>query len=644
MSGVVFSEICRILRLYIKALTGEDIGIEIIKEPFQKYPHPVSDSIILPEQIQEFSSWEENFWLYKVYTSHQLGYFLYDSFSLSHEQFFLMFSHPDLAAGIFYLLEDGRVDSYLQREYQGLGRDIKKFRQEWLIRDSWSWNNLWTKKIEGMIWDRLFKIASSTKDIPLVPNESLLGKVVTGVINQVATVYDTALGTSILYTIISQSLSCHREHSSLQPEKALSATIPWGKKNNDDNNEDNPYSCPPESMDIESLLLASSQNSSLIGQDFPIPWEYLKELLTKGANIELREILLGLIPHSSGLFVTQLSGFTSTEANPEPDNPPISQPQSLAGEKIKPQDSTLLDHSYYYDEWDYLRHDYRLKWCRLTEIFPESGSSNFVDQVLEQYSFLIDDLKRQFQKLRPQKYIKKKRLFAGEEVDLDALIEEVVDKKSGSTPTGKIYIERRKLERDVGAVFLLDMSASTDDCLPDSQKRIIDIEKEAMILMAEAMESLGDKYAIFGFSGYGRNQVEFFIIKEFSEQYSQITKSRIEGIKPCRSTRMGPAIRHAVYKLKKQGAKFKLLLLLSDGYPQDFDYGEDRTNRDYGLHDTMISLKEAERSGIKTFCLTVDPSGHDYLRTMCRGLDYLVIKHIEQLPQELPKIYYNLTI
>jgi nitric oxide reductase NorD protein len=244
-------------------------------------------------------------------------------------------------------------------------------------------------------------------------------------------------------------------------------------------------------------------------------------------------------------------------------------------------------------------------------------------------------------------------------------------------------MRRNKRDRSVAALFLLDMSASTDDevkepaapVVPETsvqqpprlydfsgfvredhyapappkpavekpRRRIIDVEKEALILMAEALEALGDDYAVYGFSGYGRDQVDFFVAKEFTDRYDERVQGRIAAMRPHRSTRMGPAIRHAIRKLERQEARLKTLLLLSDGYPQDYDYGKDRKSKDYGIQDTMMALHEARLKGIQTFCITVDPAGHDYLREMCPDHKYLVIEDIASLPRELPKIYRGLT-
>ena len=106
---------------------------------------------------------------------------------------------------------------------------------------------------------------------------------------------------------------------------------------------------------------------------------------------------------------------------------------------------------------------------------------------------------------------------------------------------------------------------------------------------------------------------------------------------------MGPAIRHAAQKLQQTESRIKALIMISDGYPQDHDYGHDRNDKDYGIHDTTKALMEAKKLGVQTFCLTVDPSGHDYLRRMCPDKQYMVIQDVTQLPQELSKVYRSLT-
>src|SRR5438552_5316446 len=127
------------------------------------------------------------------------------------------------------------------------------------------------------------------------------------------------------------------------------------------------------------------------------------------------------------------------------------------------------------------------------------------------------------------------------------------------------------------------------------------------------------------------------------EQFNDKVKKRIDKVSPIRSTRMGPAIRHATAKLDAYDAKVKILVLLSDGRPQDHGYGRDRTEKEYAIHDTKQALNEAKREGITPFALTVDRAGHDYLKTMCEDMGYEVVADIEALPSRLPALYRRLT-
>lgn len=340
---------------------------------------------------------------------------------------------------------------------------------------------------------------------------------------------------------------------------------------------------------------------------------------------------------------------------------------------------------HYYDEWDHELAGYRRRWCHLRELTLEppvadakggaTAEGRFVDETRRRHADLLRRVRRQFELLKPEEFRRMRRLIEGEELDLDRVVETHVDRRAGLPPDGAVYMSRRRQHRDVAAAFLLDMSASTDAEAPVDEpdtpsgrtpepeyvgvfddfdwpdnpqphpigRRVIDIEKESLVLMSDALETLGDDYAIYGFSGFGRKEVEFFVAKEFDDDLDRATQDRIAAMEPKRSTRMGPAIRHAAAKLAEREAKVKVLLILSDGYPQDFDYGSDRASRVYGVKDTMMALRETERAGISTFCITVDPAGHDYLREMCPERRYLVIDEIAALPSQLPKVYRGLT-
>jgi nitric oxide reductase NorD protein len=418
----------------------------------------------------------------------------------------------------------------------------------------------------------------------------------------------------------------------------------------------------------------------------PMSPELLRELLEHGVDIDIRGTIAQEQDETSGFFVSDLEG----KGIPERAEPKSTRPGIDHG-RLREQLSEELKQLgggevvYRYDEWDYLMRDYRVQWCLLREKPVEGEAEGFVAGVLQEDAGLISQIRKQFQWLKPEMFKKLKRRDHGEDIDIDAAIEGFVDRRVTGVAPERVYIKRDKREREVSTVFLLDLSASTDDPIEQpatmatstvrrqpphaprpgfsgsvkddgfyappfaapqqkpQAKRIIDVEKEALVVMAEALESIGDEYAVYGFSGYGRDNVEFFIVKEVEERYSEAVKRRIDVLKPYRSTRMGPAIRHAIQKLYRRPARLKTLLLLSDGYPQDFDYGKDRRGKDYGIQDTKIALQEARRKGIHTFCITVDREGKSYLPEMCGEDKFIVIENVARLPQLLPKIYRGLT-
>ena len=331
--------------------------------------------------------------------------------------------------------------------------------------------------------------------------------------------------------------------------------------------------------------------------------------------------------------------------------------------------------TYTYPEWDFRDAEYKPNWCLLHEKTLPDGEGNFYRETLNQNASLVSQIKKQFELFVPEQYRKQKRLEDGEEADLDAGIEALIDLRSGITPDEKIYWRRNKTERSVAVALLIDMSASTAEAIDDntksnnddwgapddpveymiwlrsrraeglkrSYKRIVDVEKEGIVLMVNSLETLGDDYGIYGFSGYGRENVEFYTIKDLDEKFSDSISGRIDRVAPLHATRMGPAIRHTVHKLSKHEARSRFLFLITDGRPQDRGYSREGVEKEYAVYDTRQALIEAKQQGITPFCLTVDKSGHDYLKTMMDDFSYEVLSDISMLPARLPELYKNLT-
>ena len=339
--------------------------------------------------------------------------------------------------------------------------------------------------------------------------------------------------------------------------------------------------------------------------------------------------------------------------------------------------------SFRYDEWDCHQGRYLRGWCRLYEERLQAEADADGDALLRAVRPHLQAVRRRFENIRPAGYQRVKKTPDGDELDLEAVVATRVDLVSGVSPDERVHSRRERLRRDVAAALLVDLSASTDDIVPAereqptataarqdirdpyfdddeydfaarlaedaAKRRVINIQQEAVLLMATALESLGDRYGVYGFSGYGREGVEFYVAKEFDDALDQAALDAIAAMKPKRSTRMGPAIRHAAAKLAASGAALKVLLIVSDGFPQDHDYGPQRGEHEYGVQDTARALVEAQGQGIEPFCVTVDcaegtkEDSHDYLRRMCPEQRYMVIAETDALPGALQKAYRRLT-
>lgn len=333
-------------------------------------------------------------------------------------------------------------------------------------------------------------------------------------------------------------------------------------------------------------------------------------------------------------------------------------PSSSGQDDTGPLTATQPD-TFVYDEWDMFTGRYRSRWCKLYEKTMGVGDLAFFRDTLLGHGGLLQQIRREFEQVIPEIYHKEKRLADGSDHELDLAIEAMTDLRVGVSPSEKIFWRQHKIERDVAVVFLLDMSGSTGEAIragatspfsdagpmaEHSQRRIIDVEKEAIVLMMDCLEAIGDRYGVYGFSGHGRDNVEFYVIKDLDEDFSPNVAKRFGRIGPLHATRMGPAIRHTTSKLRLEPTRSKFLFLISDGRPQDRGYSQEGAEKDYAVQDTRMALIEARREGIHPFCLTVDKDGNDYLRTMMDDFSYEVLADVSLLPHRLPQLYRRLTM
>lgn len=616
------------------------------------------------------------------------------------QRLFNCFDDRTLIASLFTVVEDTRIDGLISREYSGIRRWLRRLQEheigrrpkveEMALRQAFVENLLRASlgQPEAIRWPVMLR-EYMTEGIAALRMVEQRGATVQDSAEVAGALYDIAVSIPNVRAPLPDG-KFEFEGASQEMMDVL-PSMPGGGEGPDmpANSQEVAFENPPqpdfrgdfkpELVQLMAKLKMQQEGGADVGGG--LTKEQLMELLQNSTELSLSELADGDIDQSLGMFLDNLQKDAGMPAS-----------DKKKGDK-KDGDSDATDGGegdgadegempveitwFYYDEWDFRAGDYRPRWTRVGERFSAEGDRDFYEETLRRHHGLVMETRRQFEMMRPESFKKIKRLEDGDELDMDLAIEFHVDKKAGAGPTQRIYNRRNKIERDVAVAFLLDMSASTDEeiekqkvkhskddddddfdgdprryfqwlaarraqALIEPPKRIIDLEKESTVLIVEALEAIGDAYGIFGFSGYGRDNVEFHVIKNLDEQMTDRVQRRISKIEPIRSTRMGPAIRHTIHKLEEYDAKVKILILVSDGRPQDHGYGRDRTEKEYAVHDTKQALVEAKRLGITPFLITVDKEGHDYLKQMCDDIGYEVVDDIESLPRRLPTLYRHL--
>ena len=614
------------------------------------------------------------------------------------QRFFNLFEDRKLSLDIFTVVEDGRLDFRVKYEYPGIKSAYERVQLDSLegrpeITDMPAREAL----VEFLVRLSLQQYREIPAPHDYVEQARQIAAIARQTLNAEATVEDTAEATLRIYAIISsipneevppedwddvdteedqdEEYTDPDDMQQLIQQMAMGMDMefrPDGEQEYESSEEvDYRGDFKPELVQLLTQLRMQQQEGGGDASGEPITQEQLEELLQNSAELDLQAVE-GDIQDTQGMFADNLLKEAGMQL---PDNPEFSNGPFVHIDEEGDSLEANEPQTFVYDEWDFRAGDYKPRWCVVKQKTMAEGDPNFYGGTLHSYGGLVARIRRQFEMMVPETFRKVRKLEDGEEIDIDDVIEAIVDMKTGASPSDKFYWRRNKVQREVAAAFLLDTSASTAEAIdegkrtaddwdaPDdpveymvwlrtrrgeaarrSYKRIIDVEKEAIVLIVNALEAIGDIYGIYGFSGYGRENVEYYTIKDLDETFSDRVKRRIDRVAPLHATRMGPAIRHTISKLEKADARTKILFLVSDGRPQDRGYSREGVEKEYAVHDTRMALEEARRKDINAFCLTVDKNGHDYLKTMCADMGYEVLDNIYDLPERLLFLYRRLTM
>ena len=294
---------------------------------------------------------------------------------------------------------------------------------------------------------------------------------------------------------------------------------------------------------------------------------------------------------------------------------------------------------YHYAEWDYQIQLERPAWATVLEKRPKRGDLQLVDDIASRYKREIHRMKFLLDAMQPQGVQRVRKLEDGDEIDINAAILGMTDIRQGRQPDPRIMMRSVRKTRDFAILVLLDISESTNDTVHGQELSVLDLTRQACVLLADAIHKVGDPFAIHGFCSDGRHDVSYYRFKDFAQSWDESAKARLAGMSGQLSTRMGAAIRHAGHHLGLQKAAKKLLIVITDGEPADVDVRDPQ----YLRQDTKKAVEEVAKRGVVSYCMSLDPRADNYVSRIFGQTKYLVVDRVERLPEKLPLLYAGLT-
>lgn len=645
--GVALSDVSRTLTLYARAHCGEDVQIR----PGSGTAFSDGHHIYLPENVDQFGD-ERDFLVYRVQTAISAGYIEFGTFDLQVdripgewpapregegelERFFRGFSNRSLARDLFGVLEDARVERRIRSTYPGVGRDLDRLGAA--LRGPRPEPTASVKKVVEALARRSWRMPAldltAAERVAIEPLFAALDGVDALDVNGVGALVRAHFGGVESLMARAQDGPAPASRGGGRPRAGVEGT----------GEGEGSFEPPPLAPRIRPEQAGADERR--LEQEAQ---RLLRQMREQGEAMEPAEARRAVREAQRGdpTRFEEMEPFL--DRNPAAggarvDASTVAEREAQAAQGV-PTDPDVVPGGriFTYREWDTTIEDYKPRWVTVREQRLKEGSREFVDDVMRRERHHIDTLRRRFEALRPQGLRRVRNLQDGADLDIDRVVESRVARRTGEERTDRLYTRHEREERDVAVAFLMDMSSSTNESADGSTRRIIEVEKEALIVTAEALHALGDAFAVWGFSGYGRDHVAFYTAKEFADPWDDRARERIGRMMFKMENRDGAAIRHATAKLLAFPARQRLLLLLSDGKP--LDCGCDHYYDRYAQDDTRVALREARKAGIHPFCITVDPSGPQYLARMYGEVAYTVIDHVGALPSRLLNVYRRLAL
>src|SRR5437867_12032687 len=535
-SGVALRSVARVLKLFAEGLSGHPVTIRPLEEgeaPIRSKASADGSTIFLPARMRRYPTKEDNLRVYKVLTAHEAGHLEYGTYDLrlnrladlaaqaglrygraaasslaSLEDLFQLYSQPLLIRDLWMMAEDARIEACLKAEYAGLRRDMDAVAREEVARRSLTHG----MSVRELVVELLLQMSASDPDEVRVP-DALADVVERAWALLQAVAIPPATAEDVVRAV-------HRAYVLIEELTAKELPTP-------------PDGAPKDSNQPLQPRVGEEQG----GAYRPV-LPFLHRGVMDAARVREPEVGVGdQAPEPSALDLEGAHGEPSL-AVPTPvegrSSASLADDTRVISEEGAGAASAALPglRAFFYDEWDGRIQDYRTRWCRVVEQVAPEGTEDFIGLVRSRYGGVVSLIRRYFEGIRPPALRRMRRQADGEEVDIEAAVEVRVGRKARVSASECVYIRRDRRDRDVAAAFLVDLSGSTGQQIGPGGARIIDVEKEGLVLLCEALEAIGDQYAVYGYSGQSRHDVQVLVLKDFDERYGPQVWRRIDAVRP----------------------------------------------------------------------------------------------------------------
>ena len=582
--GTLFVDVQRRINMYLRALWARDFFMRPTSGDFESregYKPFIEDYFLhLPDAFDDYDG-IPGLELYRATAAHCAAHLVYTKVPISAETL-----NP-LQMAVISVIEDARVEALSIRAFPGL----KKV-----------WARLHTVQADqaNTVGDYLNRLARALLDSDFKDDDPWIAQGRTLFAQADDRMTDNTISWEIGVTLAHGLME---KRLAFNPRTDL-LSAPY--------RDDNRYFWEFEEFDFNKSQSAGFESIKQVRKNVSV-MEFVNEIDCETAGDDAQEIWV----MSEEFFPYEDNGVSYNESEGKA---PVSEP-------------------YHYAEWDYQIQLERPAWATVMEKRPKAGDLQVIDQITADNKQIASRLKFLLDAMQPQGVQRIRKLEDGDEIDINAAISSMIDFRMGLQPDPRIMMRSVRKVRDISVMVLLDLSESTNEKVVGQDQSVLDLTRQACVLLSDAINKIGDPFAIHGFCSDGRHDVEYYRFKDFEQPYNELPKSRLAGMTGQLSTRMGAAIRHATHYLNSQRTSKKLLMVITDGEPADIDVRDPQ----YLRYDAKKSVEDAARNGISTFCMTLDPRADQYVSRIFGAKNYMVVDQIARLPEKLPLLYAGLT-